>query len=88
MSGETVLDFFPPRLWREEAHAQNPNHLCFTVSPQEYRNRKKRLARRRIRLTRRSRRTFGALGWGISLYFDDPDGVALEVRYYRRPNAG
>lgn len=86
LNGETIIDFFPPSLWREQGRAQNPNHLCFTVGPQAYRNLKKRLARRRIRITRRSRRNFGAQGWGTALYFDDPDGVSLEVRYYRRPD--
>jgi catechol 2,3-dioxygenase-like lactoylglutathione lyase family enzyme len=83
VSAETIIDFFPPRLWRETARPQNPNHLCFTLSRQGYRNLKKRLARRRVAIVRRSRRNFGAQGYGISLYFLDPDGLTLEARYYR-----
>lgn len=83
VSVETLVDYFPPDFWRDKARPQNPNHFCFTVSRREVANLRRRLARRGIPITRQSKRNFGARGWGVSLYFDDPDGVSVEVRYYR-----
>ena len=32
----SVLDFFPPRMWRKRRPA-NPNHFCLTLTPQAFR---------------------------------------------------
>ena len=79
----TVIDFFPPPMWRNRRRAGNPNHLCFTLSRQAVAALRRRLAKRGVPIVRESPRNFGALGWGVSFYFDDPDGVQLEARYYR-----
>jgi catechol 2,3-dioxygenase-like lactoylglutathione lyase family enzyme len=88
VTGETIIDFFPPDLWRSRRRAANPNHLCFTLSRPAVAALRRRLARRGIPIARESPRNYGALGWGVSLYFHDPDGVQLEARYYPRSGGG
>lgn len=82
VSADTVLDYFPPALWRNRRRAQNPNHLCFTLSRAGVTALRRRLAERGIAIVRESTRNFGARGWGVSLYFRDPDGIELEARFY------
>jgi len=82
INGGTLVDFFPSAMWRSRRRAQNPNHFCLTVTPRAAAALKRRLARARVKITRRLPRSFGAQGYGSSIYFDDPDGVSIEVRYY------
>jgi catechol 2,3-dioxygenase-like lactoylglutathione lyase family enzyme len=56
--------------------------VCLVTSKAALRSLEARLARRRIRITRRDDHNFGARGFGRSLYFDDPDGISIEVRCY------
>ena len=86
----SLVDFFPPGMWRNRRRAENPNHFCLTCSARRIAALKRRLARERVKITRRSRRNYGAQGWGVSIYFDDPDGVSVEVRHYgpRRTGRG
>lgn len=79
---ETIIDFFPPAMWRDEAAQENPNHFCITTDEATARAVEDRLAASEIPLTKRRDKTFGAQGYGRSFYFDDPDGVSVEVRYY------
>lgn len=76
-----VLDFFPPRMWRGRRPA-NPNHFCLMLPPADFRAARRRLARRGVALTRESPRNFGARGYARSVYFDDPDGISVELRCY------
>ena len=68
-------------MWAGPA-ARNPNHLCLTTTAEGLSALKARLAERRIPLTRVDEHNFGARGFGRSVYFDDPDGISIEVRYY------
>jgi catechol 2,3-dioxygenase-like lactoylglutathione lyase family enzyme len=77
----TLLDLFPPRLWRGPA-PQNPHHLCVALSAEAFRALERRLSERGIPITRRQDHNFGARGFGRSVYFEDPDGLSIEVRYY------
>ncbi len=83
VTGETVLDFFPPAMWENRRRASNPNHVCFTLSQSGVRSLRRKLSRRGIPIVRESRRNFGARGWGVSLYIEEPDGISIEFRYYR-----
>jgi catechol 2,3-dioxygenase-like lactoylglutathione lyase family enzyme len=78
----TIIDFFPPALWRNKRRAQNPNHLCFTLNRPAVAALRRRLGRLGVPIVQESPRNYGARGWGVSFYFDDPDGVRLEARYY------
>lgn len=84
VNAQTILDLFPPRLWRSGGAPENPNHLCLTMSQAAVAALRRRLARRAIPIVRRRARNFGAQGWGRSIYIADPDGARIEVRYYPR----
>jgi catechol 2,3-dioxygenase-like lactoylglutathione lyase family enzyme len=77
----TVIDFFPPRMWSGPA-AQNPNHFCLALDRRGVADVERALRRRRVAVLRRDPHNFGARGYGRSLYFRDPDGVSIEVRFY------
>ena len=79
----TVLDFFPPKMWRGPAPA-NPNHFCLTTSPAGRVALERRLIRAKIRIVRRDDHNFGARGYGRAIYFEDPDGLLVEARSYPR----
>lgn len=82
VDGDTLIDLFPRRLWRGRRPC-NPNHFCLALERREVSALKRRLVRRGITITRTDARNFGARGFGVSLYFDDPDGISVEVRHYR-----
>lgn len=79
----TILDLFPPALWREGARAANPNHLCFTMAKGDALAVRKRLEARGVAITQERPRNFGARGLGHSIYFEDPEGIALEVKFHQ-----
>ena len=78
----TIIDFFPPALWRDRAAPANPNHVCLTTDQATAAAVEQRLVARGVDIRERSPRTFGARGYGTSFYFDDPDGVTIEMRHY------
>lgn len=81
VSASTIIDMFPKTMW-SGAVARNPNHFCIVLDALGVRAVKRRLARLKIPITRRDDRNFGARGFGRSIYFDDPDGTSVEVRFY------
>jgi glyoxylase I family protein len=81
VNSSTVIDVFPRRMWRD-SRAKNPNHLCITVDRPGMAAVKRRLARGGVPITHRDDHNFGARGWGRSIYFNDPDGTSIEVRFY------
>jgi len=78
----TIIDFFPPAMWRDKVVPANPNHVCLTTDQATAEAVEQRLAAREVPVHTRRPRTFGAQGYGTSYYFNDPDGVTIEVRYY------
>jgi catechol 2,3-dioxygenase-like lactoylglutathione lyase family enzyme len=81
IDGDSLIDLFPPTMWREAA-AHNPNHLCLATTTEALAALRARLAARSIGITRSDDHNFGARGFGRSIYFDDPDGISIEVRDY------
>lgn len=77
----SILDLFPRRLWRGETPV-NPNHLCLAYDRASAAAIERRLKRAGVPITQRSARNFGARGFARSIYFQDPDGVTVEVRSY------
>ena len=59
------------------------NHLCLSMSASEYAEISARLIERGVELTPGGEDVFGARGQAVrSIYFNDPDGNVLEIRYY------
>ena len=59
------------------------NHLCLSMSASEYESVSERLEARGIKLKPGGEDVFGAQGQAVrSIYFNDPDGNVLEIRYY------
>ena len=81
VNAATVIDMFPRKMWSGRT-PRNPNHFCITLDAGGLRAVKRRLARAKIPITRQDNHNFGALGFGRSIYFNDPDGTNVEVRFY------
>jgi catechol 2,3-dioxygenase-like lactoylglutathione lyase family enzyme len=59
------------------------NHICLSMSHQQYDSIIDRLEARAVKLTPGGEDVFGARGQAVrSTYFDDPDGNVLEIRFY------
>jgi catechol 2,3-dioxygenase-like lactoylglutathione lyase family enzyme len=86
VSPGTLLDMFPPRMWRGPARA-NQNHFCLAYSLTEMRALKKRLRRRKVAIVHKDSHNYGARGYGRAIYFRDPDGLLIEARVYPRARA-
>lgn len=84
VNAATILDFFPKAMWANKRKAANPNHFCLTMTQEEARKVRRRLKTRNIPILNESKRNYGARGYGVSVYFPDPDGLMVEVKYYRK----
>ena len=61
------------------------NHLCLSMSASEFTTLSARLAARGVNVRPGGENVFGARGQAVrSVYFNDPDGNVLEIRYYDR----
>jgi catechol 2,3-dioxygenase-like lactoylglutathione lyase family enzyme len=59
------------------------NHICLSMSHQQYDSIIDRLEARGVKLTPGGEDVFGAQGQAVrSTYFNDPDGNVLEIRFY------
>lgn len=59
------------------------NHVCLSVSASEYTSISERLVERGVDVRPGGEDVFGAQGQAVrSVYFNDPDGNVLEIRYY------
>lgn len=83
---ETIVDLFPKKMWKSRRRAVNPNHVCFTMDKKQVDALRRRMKKQNVPILRRLDKSFGAQGIARSIYFEDPDGVMLEARYY--PGAG
>jgi glyoxylase I family protein len=81
ISPDTVLDMFPPRMWRGRRLA-NPSHFCLAYSESGVKALRKRLRRRKVAIVHQDDHNYGARGYGRAIYFRDPDGLLIEARFY------
>ncbi len=59
------------------------NHVCLSMSQAEFASLSVKLAKRGVDVRDGGDNAFGAQGHAArSVYFDDPDGNVLEIRYY------
>jgi glyoxylase I family protein len=69
----------------DEVGGQPINHVCLSMSKVEYTSLSARLAERGVEVRDGGNNSFGAQGQAVrSVYFDDPDGNVLEIRYYEQ----
>jgi len=60
------------------------NHICLSMSHEEYDSITDRLKAQEVKLTSGGENAFGAQGKAVkSTYFNDPDGNVLEIRFYQ-----
>ncbi|MDC3379084.1 VOC family protein [Planctomycetota bacterium] len=63
------------------------NHICLSMSRSDYEVMSARLVESGVELRAGGENVFGAQGYAIrSVYFSDPDGNVLEMRYYEDPS--
>ncbi|MFT5657489.1 MAG: glyoxylase I family protein [Gammaproteobacteria bacterium] len=63
------------------------NHLCLSMNASEFHEVSGRLEARGVNLKSGGEDIFGAQGLAVrSIYFNDPDGNVLEIRYYKEAN--
>ena len=85
---ETVIDLFPPEMWRKEGDEDksskiNLNHFCLNFAANDWNRLIERLKMHDIKIKKYTDNNWGAQGIGISVYFDDVDGNEIEARFYR-----
>ena len=85
---ETVIDLFPPALWRKdgeenESSKNNLNHFCLNFAEKDWNRLIERLKIHDIKIKKYTDNNWGAQGIGISVYFDDVDSNEIEARFYR-----
>ncbi|MCV2402504.1 VOC family protein [Marinomonas sp. C2222] len=66
-----------------EAGGTPINHICLSMTEEEYSDIIGRLKSQNTKLTSAGENSFGAQGVAaVSTYFNDPDGNVLEIRFY------
>jgi catechol 2,3-dioxygenase-like lactoylglutathione lyase family enzyme len=74
VSPDTIIDLLAaPRT------GENADHICLVVEPMDF---DALVASRRFEIVGGPGTRFGARGDGTSVYFRDPDGNLVELRYY------
>jgi catechol 2,3-dioxygenase-like lactoylglutathione lyase family enzyme len=61
---------------------QNLNHFTMVVDATDFEAFQKHLSERGVTIDEGPGRRWGARGYGMSVYFVDPDGNRIEVRCY------
>ncbi|WP_043630948.1 VOC family protein [Nonomuraea candida] len=91
ISDETILDLMSYEAVRGvdegtgvKGSAGHPvNHLCLAVGKEDFDALQVRLKQHDVKITGTGRNSFGARGIAPeAMYFPDPDGNVIEVRYY------
>lgn len=92
LSADSIIDLFPKKMWEktnpEEICRPNLNHFCLATDEASSKSLQARLIEQGVVIEEGPVRRWGAHGSGTSIYFSDPEGNTLEVRYYSdRENA-
>jgi catechol 2,3-dioxygenase-like lactoylglutathione lyase family enzyme len=85
ISPETVIDLFPLKPGETLARGQgvlNLNHFTMVVDAAEFGSFQEHLTGNGVPIQEGPGRRWGARGYGMSVYFLDPDGNRIEVRCY------
>lgn len=91
ISPDSIIDFFPKKLWEEPdgppLGRPNQNHFCLALDQEGFNQIRGRLEEAGVPLEVGPVRRWGAHGSGVSVYFRDPEGNLVELRYYP-PDSG
>lgn len=85
VSPDTVIDLFPIKSGETLARGSgllNLNHFTLVVDAADFETFQKQLTEHGVRIEEGPGRRWGARGYGMSVYFSDPDGNRIEVRCY------
>ena len=90
LNSNTIIDLFPKKMWQKSARAEqggeNLNHFCITLSKGTWQDLLERLKANNVTTEEGPVPRWGAHGTGTSIYFQDPEGNRIEVRYYGGKN--
>lgn len=81
LTGQSIVDLFPPAMHSSAEPGQNMNHFCVAVDG-SMQDLEAALSRAGIAIETRMDNNFGARGLATSVYVRDPDGNVLELRTY------
>ena len=88
---DTIIDLFPKDAWAGDGQRKtgpgNLNHFCLSMAKSEWDRLLEMLKVNTIPVEYRPVKRYGAHGTGTSVYFRDPDGNQIEVRYYAAEDA-
>jgi catechol 2,3-dioxygenase-like lactoylglutathione lyase family enzyme len=85
VSPDTVIDLFPMKPGQTMHHGSglpNLNHFTLVVDVAGFEAFQKHLTEHGVTIEEGPGRRWGAHGYGMSVYFSDPDGNRIEVRSY------
>jgi catechol 2,3-dioxygenase-like lactoylglutathione lyase family enzyme len=86
VSADSIIDLFPKDMWEKtnpkEVCRPNLNHFCFATDEAGSKALQARLNEQRVVIEEGPVKRWGAHGTGTSIYFRDPEGNTIEVRYY------
>jgi catechol 2,3-dioxygenase-like lactoylglutathione lyase family enzyme len=93
LNSDTIIDLFPKEMWEKTARSgqarENLNHFCIALNKTEWEELLTRLKMNNVAIAEGPVPRWGAHGTGTSVYFRDPEGNLIEVRYYEgRTSAG
>jgi len=90
LNSNTIIDLFPKKMWqksdRDEQGGENLNHFCIALSKGTWQDLLERLKANNVTIEEGPVPRWGAHGTGTSIYFQDPEGNRIEVRYYGGKN--
>ena len=88
LSADSIIDLFPKKMWErtnpEGACRLNLNHFCLATDKASSKTLQIRLNEQGIDIEEGPVKRWGAHGSGTSIYFRDPEGNTIEVRYYSK----
>ena len=86
LNADTIIDLFPKKLWQQRAlpgqGRENLNHLCISLSQETWEDLLERIKTNNVDIEVGPVPRWGSHGTGTSIYFRDPEGNLIEVRYY------
>ena len=86
LSNDSIIDLFPKKLWEktnpDKVCRPNLNHFCLVTKAASAKSLQRRLEEQGVTINEGPVKRWGAHGSGTSIYFQDPEGNTIEVRYY------